>query len=82
MFQKSKSAAFRAARWTRSNVGKIGTGAVMLAAAPLSFAASTPGAAIASELSGGEADMGLVFAACAVLIGVLLVWAYVRRSAK
>lgn len=64
---------------------KIGTGVAAVGSVlpALAFAQSTtPGAAIAGEMSGGKADMGLVIAACAVLLGVLLVWAYTRRSAK
>lgn len=66
----------------RSFASKAVAGTAALVAAPFAMAGTTPGGAIAAELSGGEADMGLVFAAVAVLIGVLLVWSYVRRSAK
>ena len=47
----------------------------------VSFAQSTsPGAAIASELSSGKSDVMLVIAAAAVIIGVLVLWAYVKRA--
>lgn len=46
------------------------------------FASSTPGSAIAAGLADGESEMGLVFAAVAVLIGLLLVWSYIKRSAR
>lgn len=43
---------------------------------------TSPGAAIAAGLTDGPSEMGLVFAGVAVLIGLLLVWSYIRRSAK
>lgn len=61
---------------------KIGTGLALLGSTGMAMAQSSPGSAIAAELAGGKTDMGLVFAAVAVLIGILLVWSYVRRSAK
>ena len=60
----------------------VAAGIATLFYSGLAAASTTPGGAIAADLSGGEADMGLVFAAVAVLIGVLLVWSYVRRSAR
>lgn len=41
---------------------------------------STPGAIMAGELSGGKADVGLVIAATAVILGFILVWKLVRRA--
>lgn len=65
------------------NVAKFGTAATAMVASGAALAGgSSPGAAIAGELAGGSADMGLVYAACAVLIGGLLLWFYVRRAAK
>ena len=43
---------------------------------------TSPGAAIAGGLDNGPTEMGLVFVAVAVLIGLLLVWTYIKRSAK
>lgn len=56
--------------------------AIGAALAPVvSFAQSTsPGSAIASELSGGKSDVMLVVAAAAVIIGVLVLWSYVKRA--
>lgn len=73
-----------ARRFGSSTFAKIGAGTTALVAsgAALASGSSSPGAAIAGELAGGKADMGVVIAACAVLIGVLLVWAYTRRAAK
>lgn len=60
---------------------KVGAGAGALMAAPFAMAQSTsPGAAIAAELSGGKSDVMLVIAAAAVIIGVLVLWAYVKRA--
>lgn len=68
-----------------ANTGaKIGTGLTALAVSGqvLAGGGSSPGAAIAGELSGGEADMILIFSAVAVFIGLLLVWAYTKRAAN
>ncbi len=67
----------------RTTSAKIGTGiaAVMASGAALASSGS-PGAAVAGELSAGKAEMGLIFAAVAVLIGLLVVWAYTKRAAK
>lgn len=64
---------------------KIATGiaTVMASGAALASGGSgSPGAAIAGELAGGKADIGLVIGACAILVGLVLVWAYVKRAAK
>lgn len=63
---------------------KIGTGVATLMAsgAALASGSGSPGSAIAGELSGGKAEIGLVVAACAVLIGLILLWSYTRRAAK
>lgn len=68
---------------TRSNAGRVAAATTALVSPFAAFAGgSTPGAAIAGELSGGAADMGVIFAAVAVLIGLLLLWAYTKRAAK
>lgn len=58
----------------------VGTG--LMVAAGSAMAGSSPGQAIAGELSDGATQMGLVFSAVAILIGLLLVWSYIRRSAR
>lgn len=61
--------------------GKIGAGAASMFAAGAAMAqATTPGAAIAGELSSGKSDVMLVVAAAAVIIGVLVLWSYVKRA--
>lgn len=69
---------------TRSNAGRFAAATTAMVAPFAAFAGggSTPGAVIAGELAGGGADMGLIFAACAVLIGLLLLWAYSKRAAR
>lgn len=67
---------------TARNAGQkaaaVGTG---LLASGAAFAQSTsPGSAIAGELSGGKSDVMLVIAAAAVIIGVLVLWSYVKRA--
>ena len=65
----------------RSTGAKIGAGAgAMLATGAAMAQATTPGAAIASELSTGKSDVMLVVAAAAIIIGVLVLWSYVKRA--
>lgn len=73
-----------ARRFGASAVAKIGAGTTALVAsgAALASGSSSPGAAIAGEMAGGKADIGVVIGACAVLIGLILVWAYTRKAAK
>ena len=67
-----------AARNFATKAGAVGTG---LLASGAAFAQSTsPGSAIAGELSGGKSDVMLVIAAAAVIIGVLVLWSYVKRA--
>jgi hypothetical protein len=71
--------------WASSTSAKVGTGVATLMASGAAFASggsSSPGAAIAGELAGGKGEVGLVVAACAVLIGLILLWNYTRRAAK
>lgn len=44
--------------------------------------ATSPGAIMAGELSGGKADVGLIIAAVAVILGFILVWSLVKRASK
>lgn len=73
-----------ARRFGASAAAKIGAGTTALVAsgAALASGSSSPGAAIAGEMAGGKADIGVVIGACAVLIGLILVWAYTRKAAK
>lgn len=73
-----------ARRFATSAGAKIsaGTATLMASGAALASGATSPGAAIAGEVSGGKADMGLVIGACAILLGILIVWAYTRRAGK
>lgn len=73
-----------AARWARSTSAKIGAGVsgVMASGLALASGSGSPGSAIAGEVTGGKADMLLVIGACAILLGVLIVWGYTKRSAK
>lgn len=53
---------------------------VAMLAHPVFASPATPGAAIAGELSGGSAQMMLIIGAVAVLLGILILWAYVKRT--
>ena len=76
--------AFRTAKNSMKSVAaKVSTGATALVASGAAFAGGgggSPGSAIAGELSGGKADVMLVIAAAAVIIGVLILWSYIKRA--
>ncbi|PTT59852.1 hypothetical protein [Stenotrophomonas sp. HMWF003] len=71
-------------RVAASTTAKVGTAATGLMASGMALASgsSSPGAAIAGEVAGGKADMGLVIGAIAVLLAIIVVWAYTKRAAK
>ncbi|MDH0071438.1 hypothetical protein N5D13_00345 [Stenotrophomonas maltophilia] len=58
-----------------------GVAALMASGAALASGGSgSPGAAIAGELSGGKADVMLVVAAAAVILGAIILWGYVKKA--
>jgi len=71
-------------KFGRTAIGKVtaGSAALMASGAALASGSASPGAAIVGELSGGKADMTLIFGAIAIFIGLLVVWAYTKRAAK
>lgn len=71
-----------ARRFASTTAAKVSTGATALMASGAAFAqdAGSPGAAIAGELAGGKADVMLVIAAAAVILGALILWGYVKRA--
>lgn len=65
----------------KTTAAKVGTGLTALAASGMAAAQSTsPGAAIQAELASGKSDQMLIIGAVAVMLGVLIVWAYVKRA--
>lgn len=65
----------------RSRAARVGAGLTAMSASALAFAAgSGPGDAIAGELATGRAQQMVVIGAVAVLLGVLIVWAYIKRA--
>lgn len=69
------------ARGFKSTTAKVGTGLAALAASGMALAqATSPGAAIAGELAGGKNDQMLIIGSVAIMLGVLIVWAYVKRA--
>lgn len=63
--------------------GKVAAGATALVASGAALASGgsgSPGAAIAGELSGGKGDVMLVVAACAVILGAIILWGYVKKA--
>lgn len=71
-------------RFGASTFTKIGAGAGALFAsgAALASGSTSPGAAIAAEVAKGNADMAIVIGAIALLLGILVVWAFTKRAAK
>ncbi|UNU12607.1 hypothetical protein [Xanthomonas translucens] len=66
-----------------STAAKAAAGATALVASGAAFASGgsgSPGSAIAGELSGGKADVLLVVGACAIILGALIVWGYVKKA--
>lgn len=60
---------------------KVAAGASTLMASGAAFASgASPGSAIAGELSGGKADVMLVVAAAAVILGAIILWGYVKKA--
>lgn len=67
----------------RSTAAKVGTGITTMGASALALASGgtgSPGAAIAGELATGKDDVMLVIAAVAIILGALILWAYVKRA--
>ncbi len=69
-------------RFGASTVGKVSAGASTLMASGAAFASGgdSPGAAIAGELASGKSEVNLVIAAVAVILGVIILWGYIKRA--
>lgn len=69
-------------RFGASIPGKVSAGATALMASGAAFASGSgsPGAAIAGELSSGKSEVNLVIAAVAVILGVIILWGYIKRA--
>lgn len=82
MLDNLRSFGARAVDFGKSTAAKVGTGLSVVAASGMAAAqsGSSPGAAIAGELAGGKADVMLVVAAAAIILGALIVWGYVKRA--
>lgn len=65
-----------------ATAGKVVAGGSALLASGAAFASGggSPGSAIAGELSTGKADVMLVVAACAVILGAIILWRYVKKA--
>lgn len=77
-FNKSLHKAFR------STAAKVSAGVSTMGASALALAGGggggSPGSAIAGELGTGKADVMLVIGAVAIILGALILWAYVKRA--
>lgn len=69
-------------RFGSSAAGKFGAGASALVASGAAFASGSgsPGSAIAGELASGKSEVNLVIAAVAVILGVIILWGYIKRA--
>ena len=64
----------------RSTSAKVATGVSTMGASALALAGGSPGSSIAGELGTGKADVMLVIGAVAIILGALILWAYVKRA--
>ena len=66
----------------RSTTAKVATGVSTMGVSALALASGgvSPGSAIAGELGTGKADVMLVISAVAIILGALILWAYVKRA--
>ena len=70
-------------RFGASTAGKLCAGASALMASGAAFASgggASPGSAIAGELASGKSEVNLVIAAVAVILGVIILWGYIKRA--
>lgn len=79
--QQVEKRGWKVVEFGRSVGAKVAGGAGALVASAGAMAQeSSPGAAIAGELAGGKTEVMLVVAAVAVILGVLILWAYIKRA--
>lgn len=69
-------------RFAATTGAKVSAGATALMAsgAALASGGGSPGSAIAGELSSGKSEVNLVIAAVAVILGVIILWGYIKRA--
>jgi hypothetical protein len=73
----------KARRGFRSAYAKAAAGGTALLASGMALAgggATSPGAAIAAELGSGQTDVMSVVLILAGIVGLLILWAYVKRA--
>ncbi|WP_242878166.1 hypothetical protein [Stenotrophomonas maltophilia] len=70
-------------RFGRSTVGKVSAGAAAMIATGSAFASGGgPAEAIISEITAGKASVSGILVVLAGILGLLLLWAMIKRSAK
>jgi hypothetical protein len=85
MKQMKRSLAMAASNFGRSIKAKAaatGTGLALVGGSAMAGGGTSPGSAIANALNDAPQELGLVFAAVAVAIGLILVFALVKRAAR
>ncbi|PJK13299.1 hypothetical protein CO613_10225 [Lysobacteraceae bacterium NML07-0707] len=78
-----KAKAWSVEKWdtVKGYGGKAAVAATGLVASGMAAAqSSSPGQAIASELSGGKAEVMLIVGAVAVILGVIILWGYIKKA--
>lgn len=79
--QQVEKRGWKVVEFGKSVGAKVAGGAGALVASAGAMAQSTsPGAAISGELAAGKTEVMLVIAAVAVILGVLILWAYIKRA--
>ena len=70
------------AKVTAQNLGKkiAAGGAAMLAPVAAFAQAADPAGAIKTEIAGAKNSVGEILVALAAIIGLLLLWAYIKRA--
>ncbi len=64
----------------RRYIGKAAGATGAMLASGAAFAQTSPGGAIAAELASAKSEVMGVIALLAIVVGVLLLWAYVKRA--
>lgn len=68
---------FGASSWGKASGAVTG---LMASTAAFASGSGSPGAAISGELAGGKSEINLVIAAIAVILGVIILWKYIKRA--
>lgn len=68
--------------FARSTGAKVAAGATAMVASGAALASGGPAEAIISEITAGKASVSSILVVLAGILGLLLLWAMIKRSAK